>query len=175
MINKFFFIGFLILTISSCSTPSFLPSVEYIDVDQNGSYIKINNKTPEYLGGELIAVDSNSIVVMSEKKKRCITIEKSKVKKYSLRYAKTKNYGWTIPVFALSSISHGFYAIVTLPLNLIATIAITASSSKASSYTDKTISYDQLRMFARFPQGIPPNISLESIKPVKIKDGSKRK
>jgi hypothetical protein len=52
----------------------------------------------------------------------------------------------------------------TAPINLIVTISITVSGETAFQYSDKNITYDILKMFARFPQGIPPNMDLASIK-----------
>lgn len=59
---------------------------------------------------------------------------------------------------------HGAISIFTLPIHLIVTITATATGENAFKYSDKNMTYDKLRMFARFPQGIPPNIKLANIK-----------
>jgi hypothetical protein len=38
------------------------------------------------------------------------------------------------------------------------------SSEDAFQYNEKNMSYEKLKMFARFPQGIPLNIDVASIK-----------
>jgi len=164
MKTKIALIGLLIIFFSSCSSPRYLPSSDKIDVSEYGSYIKIIHKTAPNIDGELIAIDSNKIVVLTEETKKCMTVPVSEVKHFSLRYAKSKHYDWTIPLFVVLPFIHGAYSIFTMPIHLIVTISVTASGDNAFKYSDKKMTYDKLRMFARFPQGIPPNIDLASIK-----------
>ena len=158
------------IVISSCKTPAYLPSSEMIDVNQSGSYIQVirrtvsSNEESAFINGELIAIDSNNLIVLSEKTNECVIVPMDNVKQFELQYAKGKHYGWTIPVFSLASFAHGMFGIFTIPLNLIVTTWVTASGESAFTYKSKNITYDQLKMFARFPQGIPSNIDLESIK-----------
>lgn len=154
----------LIIIFSSCSSPRYLPSSSEIDVNEFGSYIKIVHKTASNIDGELIAIDSNSIVVLTEEIKKCFTVSLNDVKRFKLRYAKPKHYGWTIPVFLVYPLIHGFYSILTIPIHLVVTISVTASGENAFKYNDKNMTYNKLRMFARFPQGIPQNVDLASIK-----------
>lgn len=164
MKNKIFFIGLLTLIIGSCTSPRYLPSSDKIDVNEYGSYIKIVYKTKSHIDGELIAIDSNKIVLLTEKTKQCVTVPINEIKHFSLRYAKSKHYGWTIPVFTFSTISHGVFLIFTAPVNLIVTISVTMGGENAFKYSDKNMTYDKLGMFARFPQGIPANIDITRIK-----------
>ena len=157
-------IGLLILFLSSCSSPRYLPSSDKIDVKEYGSYIELKHKTASNIDGELIAIGSNEIVLLTEKTKMCLVVPINEVKGFKLRYAKPKHYGWSIPLYTLATISHGFWLILTAPVNLIVTISVTASGENAFTYDDKDMTYDKLKMFARFPQGVPPNIDLASIK-----------
>ena len=157
-------LGLFIVSLCSCSSSKYLPSSDKIDVNEYGSYIKLSNKAASNIVGELIAIDTNKIIVLSEETKTCMTVPVNEVKKFKLRYAKPKHYGWTIPVYTLATIGHGWFLILTAPVNLIVTISVTASGENAFTYNDKDMTYDKLKMFARFPQGIPPNIDLASIK-----------
>lgn len=150
--------------ISSCTSPRYLPSADKIDVNEYGSYIKIIRKTTANITGELIAVDNNKIVVLTESESKCVTVPISDVERFKLRYAKPKHYGWTIPVYNLATFGHGLFLIYTAPVNLIVTISVTASGESAFKYSDKNMTYDNLKMFARFPQGVPTNIDIASIK-----------
>jgi|TARA_B110000902_G_scaffold36526_1_gene38548 hypothetical protein len=156
--------GLLIVFLSSCSSPRYLPSSDKIDVNEYGSYLKLHHKTASNIVGELIAIDSNKIIVLTEETKTCMTVPVNEVKKFKLWYAKPKHYGWTIPVYTLATISHGWWLIFSAPVNLIVTISVTASGESAFTYSSKDMTYDKLKMFARFPQGIPPDIDLASIK-----------
>ena len=164
MRTKIILTGLLAILISSCTSSRYLPSMDKIDVNQYGSYIKINRKTTANIDGELIAIDNNKIVILTKTTKICVTVPLNDVNHFNLRYAKPKHYGWTIPVFTLATIAHGFGFILTAPLNLIVTISVTATGRLAFKYNDKNMTYDKLKMFARFPQGIPPDIDLASIK-----------
>jgi len=157
-------IGLLIICFGSCTTPRYLPSSDKIDVNEFGSYIKIIHNTSSNIDGELIAIDSTKIVVLTEETKKCVTIPVSEVKRFSLLYAKPKHYGWTIPLGLVLPFIHGAFFLFTFPIHLIVTVAVTARGENAFKYSDKNITYDKLRMFARFPQGIPTNIDIASIK-----------
>lgn len=161
---KIIITGLFAIIISSCTSPRYLPSSDKIDVNEYGSYISITRKKTSNIDGELIAIDSNKIIVLTENTKKCVTVPVNEVERFSLRYAKPKNYEWTIPVYTLSTISHGNYIILTAPVNLIVTISVTVAGKNAFKYSDKNMTYDKLKMFARFPQGIPTNIGIESIK-----------
>ncbi|MEO6902695.1 MAG: hypothetical protein ABI315_06025 [Bacteroidia bacterium] len=172
MKTKITLIALLAILISSCSAPKYLPSSDKIDVNQNGSYIKVNfyraanipRSLQTYYGGELIAIDSNKMVILSASTHKCATIQIKDVKRFNLRYAKPKHYGWTIPLYTLATIAHGFLLIYTAPINLIVTTAVTISGENAFQYNKRNMTYEKLKMFARFPQGIPPNIDLANIK-----------
>ncbi len=170
MKTRFTIIVLLALIISSCTTPAYLPASDRIDVNPSGSYIKIIRKSTENIeasaivNGELIAIDSNKLIVLSGRTNECIIVPMDDIKRFELKYAKGKHYGWTIPVFSLASVAHGMFGIFTVPLNLIVTTWVTISGESAFMYKGKNMTYDQLKMFARFPQGIPSNIDLESIK-----------
>lgn len=157
-------IGLLIVFFNSCTSSRYLPSSDKIDVNEYGSYIKIIHKTAPNIDGELIAIDSNKIVVLTEETKKCMTVSVSDVKHFKVRYAKPKHYGWSIPAFLVYPFIHGLYSIITMPIHLIVTISVTASGERAFMYSDKNMTFEKLKMFARFPQGIPLNIDLASIK-----------
>lgn len=164
MKTKLSIIGLIAIAISSCSSPKYLPSSDKIDVNEYGSYIRLTHLNTSIIDGELIAIDSTQIVVLTDEEKKCVTVPILEVKRFSLEYAKPKHYGWSIPVGLLLPLIHGFYSVFTVPVHLIVTISVTAGGESAFKYNNKKMTYDELRMFARFPQGIPPGIDLASLK-----------
>ncbi|TNE80736.1 MAG: hypothetical protein EP332_06885 [Bacteroidetes bacterium] len=154
----------LLLFMGSCITPDYLPSTSTIDINEHGSYIKLTNKTKPNFNGELIAIDTTLLIVLNEETGKCDTAFISEIEYFKLRYAKPKHYAWTIPVFSLLTITHGFYALYSMPVNLIVTISVTVSGEKAFQYSEDDMTYEKLKMFARFPQGIPPNVNLDTLK-----------
>ena len=163
MKTNIFILGLFLVLLNSCSTPSYLPSSDQIDVNEYGSHIRFRTSYSN-IEGELIAIDSTEITVLLAEKRTCVTFPLNEVNLFKLSYAQPKHYGRKIPVYTLATIAHGFWLILTAPLNLIVTISVSASGENAFTYSDNNMTYDKLRMFARFPQGIPPNIDLESIK-----------
>jgi hypothetical protein len=44
------------------------------------------------------------------------------------------------------------------------TISVTASGESAFQYSEKNMTFEKLKMFSRFPQGILPSIDIARIK-----------
>lgn len=153
---------------SSCSSvrPEYLRTPTEVDQGTNGSFIKVYGKSDRVLKGELIAIDDYHVYILDQKTNVCTKLNLEYARRFKIYYAKTSNYAWTVPVFTLSSLWGGFFAVLTLPLNLAVTSFITAGGKRAYRYTDNNLILDDLRMFARFPQGIPPGIDLIDIKPL---------
>lgn len=160
--------GFLTMIICGCTSPQYLPSPEDIDINQYGSYIRILQNNADKINGELIAADTNNIIVLTESKsdgtKKCVIVPVNEVSSFKLQYAESKHYGWTIPLSLIITISHGYNSIFTAPVNLLFTIPVTLSGENAFTYTGKQMNYYMLYTFARFPQGIPPNVDITSLK-----------
>jgi len=164
MKNKLAVIGILLAMVSvSCNTQTYLPDHEELDVSYFGSFIKIRNTTGSIITGELIAVDSNGVIVLTntDGSRQAVTVQKEEIEKYKVIYAKAKNYAWTIPLYAALTASHGMWL---TPVNLLVTTAITASAITQFQYNRREMAYGNLYMFARFPQGLPPNIDILSLK-----------
>lgn len=167
MKTKLFSVLILALSvISGCSIPRYLPKTNAIDINLYGSYIKIIPKEGANVKGELLGADTTLLIVFTDSSRHKIVriVPVSKVKRFSLRYAQPKSYWWTIGVFPAICASHGWWAILSIPLNLAITAGVSASATGAYKYSSKNISYEQLRMFARFPGGIPSNIILSKKK-----------
>ncbi len=160
--------GLMTILFDSCTTTKyFLPEFDKIGVSEYGSFIQILQHDGKKIEGELLAVEEHSIIVLASSafaSDTSIRVAVNKISKFKLRYAQPKHYGWTIPAYTIVCLSHGFWAALTIPVNLITTISVTVAGENAYTYDGKKISYEGLKMFARFPQGIPPNVKLTSIK-----------
>jgi len=167
MKTKIGFLVLIILGITGCSSPKFLPSADTIDINHYGSHISVNYITGDKINGELIAINTEEMVVLTgsdeKNNKRCVSFPLTEIKSFRLAYASPKHYGWTIPTFTLFTIAHGWFLVLTAPINLITTIAVTTSGENAFVYSNKNMTYDKMKMFARFPQGLPPGIDLANI------------
>jgi len=156
------------LICSSCSTAAFLPTTSRIVDNQYGSYIDVQLIDTRSLKGELIAVTPNVLYVLrnDEDSERLDSATLDQIKNFSIRYAKSKvaNYGWMIPVSAAITLTHGFFLLLSMPINLITTSIVTITAGDSYVIKKKDISWYNLNKFARFPQGIPDNVRLEDIK-----------
>lgn len=158
----------LTLFLTSCSSQRFLPLAE--DVGQNpfGAYIEVNLDNSGIAKGELLGIDTvqNTMTLLAWPKnspRKPITFPLKQIRGYKVQYAKTPNYSWTIPVYAASTISHGFLLIFTMPLNLVTTIIVSVNGKRNFTYSNKNVDLQQLKMFARYPGGIPPNVVLSKL------------
>jgi len=116
--------------------------------------------------GELIAIDSDSLytlVYLPGGDTLCMGIHRKRVNSYNLYYAKPNTSFWTIPVFTLATVSHGFFAILTAPLNLFGTSLTQAYILRESHSQESDLNLDELAPFARFPRGLPPGLSAKDI------------
>lgn len=153
-----------LMILGGCSTPGFLPRNSQIEINQYGGYIQINRNIGPDLNGELIAIDSSMIVVLAEGNSKCETVFLKDIKNWKLRYAKPVHYGWLIPSFILLLPIHGHLSKYTMPAHLLASIGVTVSGEGDFVYTKQNMTLEELKMFARFPQGIPKHISIKMIK-----------
>jgi len=115
---------FSVLFLGSCSNAAYLPRPEEIDVNRYGSFITVFRTTGKNVRGELIAADSSKLVVLDKVKKTIVPtiIPVKEMKNFELTYAQPKNYGWTIPVFTLVTIAHGWWLMITMPVNFLVTL-----------------------------------------------------
>jgi hypothetical protein len=154
----------LAIALGGCFTPGYLPSFRDIDTNEHGAFIRTYNMDGEKVQGELIAVKDTELVILSDLEAKCVTVPTREIDRFVLRYARPRHYGWTIPLGIVFSVLHGYYAVLTLPANLVTTVLVTISGENAFRYTDRDISFDKMYMFARYPQGIPAGVELSEIR-----------
>jgi hypothetical protein len=164
MKNSLFIYGLVAIAVCGCTAPPYLPPADEIDVSKFGSHIKIIRKNAPALAGELIAIDRQQIIVLPQDSRRCEMVSIDEVKRFTLRYARPRHYGWTIPLGFFISFVHGMFFILSEPVNLVVTVIVTVSGETDFKYSDKNMTYEQLTMFARFPQGIPPQVDWKQIR-----------
>jgi len=115
--------------------------------------------------GELIAVDADTAFVMSGT--TLVALPKAAVRDASL-FAYDAEWGslalWSV-LGTVSTISNGGYLLLTAPLWIIAGTSATASRSRAPRVELAQQGWAQLRLYARFPQGMPPGLDRKSLLP----------
>lgn len=156
---------------SSCKGPEGLPLPSEMPFQGTGAHIRIEQTNRQYVQGELIASNERGVYVLSRFANPEQIVEKElkfllwhEVKAYTLHYAKGKNHNWRIPVYTLSTISHGFFLVFTLPINLIVTSIAAANATNEYALRKTELPHMELWRYARFPQGVPDGLALEDIR-----------
>jgi len=144
-------------------SPNYVPSTKNVGIERHGSRIIIKPFDGEKIKGEFIAIDEEMFVVLEDYTGSMVSAPRGNIKKIKIRYAQPKQYGWAIPVFIVSTISHGGFLILTAPLNAGVTSGVTATGVFDFTYNNRRISDMKIQRFARFPQGIPEGVELTDI------------
>jgi hypothetical protein len=170
MKTKIVLIGILAILMYGCTPVEYLSTSDQIDVNPYGSRIIIQRTAGPAIKGELISIAGSNLIVLKDidsnkrSERTTVTIPINEIKSYSVQYAKSKSYWWSIPVFTLATIAHGWWLIITAPVNLLVTGIVTTTGATDFQYKSQNMTYEELKKFARFPQGIPENIDITSIK-----------
>ena len=158
-----------LVTVTACfqtSAPKgWLPTAEEAQRDAYGAWIKLEfsmGAERNTVHGELIAAASDSVHVLTSDS--LVVVSSASVTGGTLT-AYDSQHGalrlWTI-LGGVSTLTHGFVLVLTAPVWAIAGSAATASASKAPRVesTDPSL----LRMYARFPQGLPRELDVRSLR-----------
>lgn len=129
----------------------------------------------EALSGELIAIDEDSLFVLSGS--TLVAVKMGETKQVTL-WGYDSRWGsvalWTI-VGALSTASHGWALAATFPLLwVLPGTLITGSASRNAVVTVPKRPWTALQPFSRFPQGLPSNLNRDSLLPNSAKAAEDR-
>ncbi len=164
---------------ASCAPNAYLAKPKNIHTTRYGAYIKvISNKNRIIAKGELIAVTQNGIIITNTLRNfsyshyipTTVEIPIDSIDRIKLKVARTSDHPEAISAWAsllcVSTITHGFFAIITLPANFFVgiPIALDASWSTYSFTYPYQISRSDIYKFARYPQGLPKNIDINEIR-----------
>jgi len=165
--------SFLIITFlfCACTTPNYLSSPKDFKYHVKGLFLEFKLDKKTKIIGEIIEVNSDYVIILPVDSHIGIqTIFKDRIEKADVIVSLTSDNPKKINTWAglmpILSLGHGYWGVFTLPINLAVAVPMSNASMKgtyAIKYPDN-ISWDDMSKFARFPQGIPRNIKLESIR-----------
>ncbi len=172
MINKQVLLVLLMLLLAvSCSVPRGLPAPEELPYETKGAafYVKLHDGS--VYRGELIAAENDALYVLPaenqhpnmKRQSGVVQIPWDAVDNYRVYYAHGKSLVWFVPLYTIVTFSHGWFAFLTMPFNLIATLTAHFTSQHEHVLRKKDIAPEELGLFARFPQGIPTDVALQDI------------
>ena len=141
--------------------------------DPYGSWVTVEfvkSHEEQFVMGEFLAVDSDSLYVLSavaDPGDPVVGISRDIIKKAkvaSFDPAMAQATGW-VAMGAISTLSHGLGAAISMPIWVIFGSAMAAGHSRSPLEYYPTLSWDELNMYARFPQGPPPGLHELGLKP----------
>ncbi len=151
-------------TVFSLTANEFLPTLSEVGENPYGAYVFVKLFYGQGASGELIGVEDNRLLILEETKvgKRVVVIPRKEMKAFTLRYAGFSKGDKLVMILTyLSTAAHGYWGIrFTAPFTL---VTFLVADSQLFNYKKSDISYEDLKMFARFPQGIPPSFDLSAL------------
>ncbi len=126
-----------------------------------GGWVNINNG----IQGELIAVDDHEVWFLPENSS-IQSIPRQDINSAVVVVHRSSNGHYAIwsTVGGISTISNGFFLIFTFPMWVGTGIGTVTAESRRDNYVHYPgYSWEDIGEYARFPQGIPESLPLESI------------
>lgn len=126
--------------------------------------------------GELIALSADSIYVLKENTlevRSIANVRRVRVVGYDPRAGDLQT--WTLSG-ALSTLSHGGWAILSMPLWLATGLSTTRGAARASeiNFPSRQQTWKDAVPFARFPQGLPANLDRNQLTGRAVEGGRRR-
>ena len=146
---------------ASTHTPSrWLPDPEQAASDTYGAWVEIKSRHGN-IWGELVAVAEETVFVADSS---LHAIASTDILAAQLLTYDASGLGWYVPLGTLSTLSNGWFLVFTAPMWIIGgTIAaISRSYDPIIDYPDKLLK--QFVPFARYPQGLPPDLDRRAIR-----------
>ena len=121
------------------------------------------DRAPEpRIEGELIAVDADVIHILTASGLRSVLrAAPHRITVAGYRTPSAALLGWAA-AGAVSTLSHGAFLIFTMPMWVISGFVVAHKERGAGVFHDD----DTARLFARFPQGMPPGLDVEAFGPL---------
>lgn len=170
--KNFIFILFSILIFGACHSPKYLSKPMDFKYNVKGLILQVILDDDSKILGEIIEANSEAIKILpvTNGKATIMTISKKNIQSAEIIVSTTSDDPEGISLWAsvinIAPVGHGFFMILSVPVNLISTISIGNDAAKGTyrmSYP-KNVPWEQMSKFARFPQGIPSGIDVNLIK-----------
>lgn len=153
-----------VLTLACAATPpvpsGWLPSAQRAQADPYGAWIQVSRPRSEFLTGEFLAADRDSVYVLSPDgsviSAPLDSATRARIVSYDSNSASLA--AWAM-IGSVSTISNGFFLVLTLPTWIIGGVVATNSQARRPVFTPRGASeWEHARRYARFPGGLPANL-----------------
>lgn len=151
------------LALAGCVTdPSpkgWLPDAARSQQSVEGGWISVECRNDEPCAeGELISASTNGVEVLTAKgfvEIAASDIEEATLGAYHTHHGRLRTWTWS---GAVSSLTHGWFAVVSVPMWLITGITASEFERRAGLKHYPDVPLSEFRAFARFPQGRPVSV-----------------
>jgi hypothetical protein len=163
---------FSILLLGSCGSPRYLSAPNDFSYNVKGLILSVTLDDKTHFLGEIIEANNTELLILPIDKAidGMVTIPKNKIQSADIIISTTSDNPGGLTTWAglinLAPLGHGFFGILTVPINVVSTVSIAATANKSTyrmKYPDN-VSWSQISKFARFPQGIPEQIDRSQIR-----------
>ena len=140
--------------------PDWLPDPKAVGSDEHGGWIEMECTTnfgKAEMHGELLAVDNERVYVLLGDAMRSIPIDSVREARLTWYDSHGGAVAGLAALGALSTVSNGVYLVITAPLWMIGGTIAAHSQFHAPVVKTPKKAWDEVRPFARFPQGLPPS------------------
>ncbi len=166
--KKIIFISVVSIVIVACFPNTYLPKPNEINNFTKGMWMECQLSDRSRIKGELLALNDMQIYIMPLSGE-VQTVERQNIKSVVLNVSLTTNNPEKLrggPFIPLLALSHGWFLIFTLPINILI-VAPTMQAQRRGAYIveyPKSVTWEQMAKFSRFPQGVPNGIDIYSLK-----------
>lgn len=162
-----------LLAAACASNPApagYLPRAEEAQTDVHGGWIELELRTADghwLVVGELIALGPDSVWVLTPDGGTIVARADVVRGRLGGWDSQSGDVSRLAALGAMSTISHGYYLALTMPLWIVVGSIASHSQSRAP-LIDLPDGWADLAPFARFPQGLPPGVELGSLRPKRL-------
>ncbi len=159
-------ISLTLLALAACASSPIpvdhVPTAQEVGSRATGSWIAVWDRRERLVVGELIAIDRGSFYLLPERR-QLVTIPVAEVDHARLEAYRSDSSGLAIwgGLGTASTLSHGGWLLISAPAWILTSIAAGSINRHHPFYDYPDHPAEELRAFARFPQGVPPGVDLE--------------
>jgi len=162
-----------VLLVAACASntapPGFLPTPQESQATAYGGWIEVEwgRGDPKHTWlseGELLAIQHDSVYILTGRGPEVVAtaeVRRAQLTGYDSQLGKLAS--WTL-IGTLSTASHGIWLVVSAPLWVVTGSINGAKQSRAPERVYPRARWEDLRSYARFPQGLPPGIDLAKLR-----------
>lgn len=139
---------------------AWLPTPRGAPEDPYGAWIGLRLSDTQELIGELLAQEHDSVFVLTDdgsvRAVHTARVTSARIAWFDSRWGSTTALWGALG--SLSTFSHGFVLVLSMPVWIIAGSTAAASDSRAPLVNPLRLGWEGARMYARYPAGLPPGL-----------------